>query len=119
MCLQSNMFTMQSEVFTILGYEIDEIMMGLFGTLTLYQVINFLFLLTLSQTTNFKLFQTERVCRRKFSFLSKWQKLLQMGRKPCGKRRNCLSQALSPFPSVFSKDLYCRQVKIRACLGKG
>ena len=23
------------------------------------------------------------------------------------------------FPTVFSKDLYCRHVKTRACLGKG
>ena len=23
------------------------------------------------------------------------------------------------FPKVFSKDLYCRHVKTRACLGKG
>ena len=25
---------------------------------------------------------------------------------------------ISPFPAVFSKDLYCRHVKTRACLGK-
>ena len=24
-----------------------------------------------------------------------------------------------PFPTVFSKDLYCRHVKTMACLGKG
>ena len=40
------------------------------------------------------------------------------GIKHCGKRRNCLLQAISPFPTVFSKDLYCRQVKTRACLEK-
>ena len=28
-------------------------------------------------------------------------------------------QAISPFATVFSKDLYCRHVKTRACLGKG
>ena len=33
-----------------------------------------------------------------------------------GKKRNCLLQAISPFPTVFSKDLFCRQVKTRACL---
>ena len=27
--------------------------------------------------------------------------------------------AISPFPTVFSKALYCRHVKVRACLGKG
>ena len=41
------------------------------------------------------------------------------GRKHCGKRRNCSLRAISPFPTVFSKDLYCRLVKTRACLGKG
>ena len=35
-----------------------------------------------------------------------------------GKRRNCSLRAISPFPTVFSKDLYCRHVKTRACLGK-
>ena len=42
-----------------------------------------------------------------------------MGRKHCRKRRNCLLLAISPFPTVFSKDMYCRHVKTRACLGKG
>ena len=34
-----------------------------------------------------------------------------MGRKHDGKRRNCSLRAISPFPTVFSKDLYCRHVK--------
>ena len=34
-----------------------------------------------------------------------------MGRKYCGKRRNCLLQAIAPFPTVFSKDLCCKYVK--------
>ena len=42
-----------------------------------------------------------------------------MGRKHCGKRRNCSLRASSPFPTVFSKDLYYRHVKTRACLEKG
>ena len=42
-----------------------------------------------------------------------------MGGKHSGKRRNCLLRAISPFPTVFSEDLYCRHVKTRACLGKG
>ena len=41
-----------------------------------------------------------------------------MGRKHCGKRRNCSLQAISPIPTVFSKNLYCRRVKTRACLEK-
>ena len=36
-----------------------------------------------------------------------------MGGKHCGKRRNCLSRAISPFPTVFSKGLFPRGVKRR------
>ena len=28
--------------------------------------------------------------------------------KHCGKRRNCSLRAISPFPTVLSKDLYSR-----------
>ena len=42
-----------------------------------------------------------------------------MGRKQCGKRRNCSLRAISPFPALFSKDLYCRHAKTRDFLGKG
>ena len=76
-------------------------------------------LLSLSQTINFRCFQTKRVCRQQSQISWIWHKVLQIGRKHCGKWRNCLSQAISPFPTVFSKDLYCRHVKTRACLGKG
>ena len=44
-------------------------------------------LLNLYQTTNFRVFQTERVCRRQFQIWRKWQKFIHMGRKHCGKRR--------------------------------
>ena len=30
-----------------------------------------------------------------------------------GKRRHCLLQAISPFPTQFSKDLYSRHIKTR------
>ena len=59
--------------------------------------------LTHYQTTNFRLFQIERVCRRQFQIWQKWQKVIQTGRKHCGKRRNCSLQAISPFPTVFSQ----------------
>ena len=41
-----------------------------------------------------------------------------MGRKHCGKGRNCSLGAISPFPTVFSKDLNCGHIKTRACMGK-
>ena len=36
-----------------------------------------------------------------------------MYRKDCGKRRNCLLQAISPFLTVFTKDLYCRLILLK------
>ena len=36
-----------------------------------------------------------------------------MGKKHCWKMRNCSSPAISPFPAVFSEDLYCRPVESR------
>ena len=57
---------------------------------------------SLSQTTNFRLFQTERVCRWQFQIWWQFQKVLQIGRKHLGKRRNCSLRAISPFShSVF------------------
>ena len=38
-------------------------------------------LVTLSQTTNFRLFQTERICRRHFQIWQKWQIVIQTGTK--------------------------------------
>ena len=55
--------------------------------------------LTHYQTTNFRLFQTERVCRRQFQIWRKWKKVIQTDRKHCGKRRNC-SLRKACFPGV-------------------
>ena len=76
-------------------------------------------LLTHYQTTNFRLFQTERVCRRQFQIWRKWQKAIQTDRKHCGKRRNCSLRAISPFPTVFSNGLFPRGVKRCHCVGMG
>ena len=35
------------------------------------------------------------------------------GRKDCGKGRKCWLPAFSPFPTMFSKVVYLRVVKIR------
>ena len=75
--------------------------------------------LTHYQTTNFRLFQTERVCRRQFQIWWKWQEFNHMDRKHCGKRRNCSLRAISPFPTVFSKGLFPRGVKRCHCVGMG
>ena len=76
-------------------------------------------LLTHYQMTNFRLFRTERVCRRQFQIWWKWQKVIQTGRKHCGKRRNCFLRAISPFPTVSSKGLFPRGIKRCYCVGMG
>ena len=75
--------------------------------------------LTHYQTTNFRLFQTERVFRQQFQILQKWKKVIQTGGKHCGKRRNCSLRAISLFPIVFSKGLFPRGVKRCHCVGIG
>ena len=72
-----------------------------------------MFCLTLSKTTNSRLFQTETVCRRQFLISCKYQKVLQTGRKHCGKRSNCSLRAISPFPTVFKKKVYYVHEKIK------
>ena len=42
--------------------------------------------------------------------------VLQMGRKHLGEKEKLLVTSNFSLPTVFSKDLYCRHVKIRACL---
>ena len=36
-----------------------------------------------------------------------------------GKGEHCSLQAISRFPTEFSKGLYCRHVETKDCLGKG
>ena len=52
------------------------------------------------------------------SNLMKVTKFYRRVENTVGKRRNCSLRAVSPFPTVFSRDLSCRHVKTRACLGK-
>ena len=64
--------------------------------------------LTHYQTTNYRLLQTKKVCRQQFQIRRKWQKVIQMGRKHCGKRRNC---SHSDFKRLVSK----RRQKVLLC----
>ena len=58
------------------------------------------------QMTNFRLFQTERVCRRQFQILRKWQKAIQMGRKPVGKGEIAHYKQFLLFPQCFLKACF-------------
>ena len=61
---------------------------NLYKTSTCLLQAHFVCPLTLSQTINFRFFQTERVCRQQLWIWWKWQKVLQMGRKHFRKSRN-------------------------------
>ena len=77
--------------------------MDKFDTLQVIQEVPWyicLFGLSLFQTTNFRPFKTEKGCRRQIQIWLKWQKVLQTGRKNCGKTRNC---SFLLFPHCFQK----------------
>ena len=67
--------------------------------------------LTLSQTTNFRLFQTEKVADNTF-------KIDKKGRKFFKRVENALGIGETLFPTMFSKEFYCRHVK-KGLFGKG
>ena len=74
---------------------------------------------TLSQTKNFRLFQTERLCRRQFQIWWKWKKVLQTGRKKLLEKEKLL--VLSNFfffCSVF-KRLVLQSRENQGLFGKG
>ena len=51
--------------------------------------------------TNFRLSKLKEFADDNFKFEENG-KVIKTGRKHCGKRRNCSSRPLSPFPTVFS-----------------
>ena len=75
--------------------------------------------LTHYQTTNFRLFQNERVWDNNFKFDKNGRKLSKKVENTVGKRRNCSLRAISPFSTVFSKGLFPRGVKRCHCVGMG
>ena len=65
------------------------------------QSINQSIILTLSQTTNFRLLQIERVCRRQFQIRRKWQKVVQKDRKQWEKEKLFVTSYFSFSHSDF------------------
>ena len=65
--------------------------------------------LTISQITNSRLFQIERVCRLQFKFNENGGNFSKLVENTCYKQ----------FLLSVLKDLYCRHLKTRAFLGKG
>ena len=72
--------------------------------------------LTHYQTTNFRLFQTERVCRRQFQTWRKWQKVIQMGKKTLREKEKLLVASNFSFShSVFKRLVSQGRQKASLC----
>ena len=84
-----------------------------------FKVLPNLTILTLSQTTNFRLFQTGGVCRRQFQIWWKWQKALEMGRKHCGKKEKLLIMSNFSFSHSVFKRLLLQTRTNQGLFGKG
>ena len=74
--------------------------------------------LTLSQTTNFRLFKTERGCRRQIQIWLKWRKVLHIGRKQCGKKEKLLAPSNFSFSHSVFKRLLLQTRKNQGLFGK-
>ena len=74
--------------------------------------------LTLSRTKTLDSSKLKVFADDNFKFVENGRKLSKQV-ETLWKRRNCSLQAISPFPTVFSKDFSCRHIKTRVCLGKG
>ena len=68
--------------------------------------------------TNFRLFQTERVCRRQFQIRRKWKKVIQTGRKHWEKEKLLFMSNFSFSHSVFKRLVSQGHQKVSLC-GKG
>ena len=68
--------------------------------------------------TNFRLFQTEGVADDNLKFDENGREFFKRVENIVRKGEIACYEQFLLFP-VFSKGLYCRQVKTRACLGKG
>ena len=63
------------------------------------------YVLTISQTSDFRLFQNEIVCRRQFQIRRKWPKVFQKGRKHWEKEELLITSNFSFSHSVFKRLL--------------
>ena len=77
------------------------------------------YFLIISQTTNFILFQTERVCRRHFNFDENGRKFSKWVENTEGKEEIACHEQFLLFPTVFSKDLFVLQTRKNQVFRKG
>ena len=61
--------------------------------------------------TNFKLFLLKEFADPNFKFDENGDEFSKRVENTVGKGEICLLQAILPFPTIFSKDLYRRHIK--------
>ena len=69
--------------------------------------------------TNYRLYQTERVCRRQFQVRSKWQKVPQTGRKTMREKEKLPVTSNFSFSHSVFKRLFLQTCKNQGLFGKG
>ena len=74
--------------------------------------------LPFTKPQNFRLVQTESICRRLNKYDSKIETCYGMSKKYCRKRRKCWLPAFSTFLQCFRKNTLSRLLKVGLC-GKG
>ena len=80
---------------------------------------HFQYYLTLSQTTNFRLFRTERVSRpHNFEFDKSGRNFSKCVENTVGKGEIARNEQSLLFPQCFQKDFNCRHVKNQGLFGK-
>ena len=81
--------------------------------------LNDIFLWPLTWYANFRFF---KFSSKKHMMSKTWPNgdtVIWLSRKHCGKRRNCSSRAISPFPTMFSKAVCCWCVRMSIYEVKG
>ena len=93
------------------------LMLGVFMCIICFRFAEIRFAhLTFSQMTNFRLFQSERVCRRQFQISRKRKKVIQTGRKHCRKKEKLLITSNFSFShSVFKRFVSQGRQKVSLC----
>ena len=77
------------------------------------------FTIALSLTTNFRLFQTERVSRQQFQSWWKWKNFLQACTKHSGEKEKLLVMSNFSFSHIVFKRLLLQTCKIQGFFKKG
>ena len=80
-----------------------------------FHIYLFIHILTLYQTINVRLFQTERICRRQFQIWWKWQKVIQKGRKTLWEKEKLLVTSNFSFSHNVFKRLVSKGRFQKAC----